>query len=84
MSDEELLLWGAVRLHEFSTAPRLRVPFYLTPLWAAARDRFEAHPYSGNLLGLRDMYRDAQYGKPLALAMLREFHTQYALQVLIS
>lgn len=30
------------------------------------------------------MYRDAQYGKPLALAMLREFHTQYALQVLIS
>ena len=84
MSDEELLSWGATRLDEFSTVRRSRAPFYLTPLWAAARDRFESHPYSGNLQGLRDMYRDAQYGKPLALAMLREFHTQYALQVLIS
>lgn len=84
MSDEELLAWVDKITDPFKPITTQRAAFFLTPTWAVARDRFESHPYSGNLDGLRNAIFDACRGKPLALAMLREFHAQYTVQILTS
>lgn len=83
MSDEELIAWTEL-LMTVRHGVRSDRGFFLTPLWNAARSAFSEHSFTANLEGLRDALSKAKSGQPLALAMLREFHTQYALQVLIS
>lgn len=85
MSDEELISWASyLRQANFRTYPvPSKLPF-LTPIWHAARDQFEAHPFGPGVSGLVECIEAARVRRPLALAMLREFHVQYTIQVLTS
>lgn len=82
MSDEELLKLADELMNQAFN--RSRFTLFMTPLWAAAREQFPEHPYMANREGIRDALRDAHEGNLLALAVLRELHTQYALAILTS